>query len=170
VGKSTGPSEEEFSRRWQELSEQLSAEVSPPQSDDAIGQTAPPPPLPAAPTSPDDDGEAARHDTALAPDDDPWEAAPIVPFGPRDWDAPEVEDHFVPPTPPPVLSGEPLLVLAWIAVAVGLIGLAVVVVFHIATSVMVPRGLALLAAVGVGVLLWRMPHRREDPDDSGAQL
>jgi hypothetical protein len=90
--------------------------------------------------------------------------------GPRDWGAPEVEEHFEPPVPPPVTAAEPLLVLAWTASVIGLGGLALLVVFHLLVPWFVPRALGLLALAGVATLIWRMPHKRTDPDDPGAQV
>lgn len=99
--------------------------------------------------------------------------APWVRTGPRDWPAtPEVEaieeaeSHFVPPDPPLVLGRDPLLTMAW-AVAVGVpILLLVVLVVARPYPVIVAQvgGAAFLAALAV--LVWRMPHRRDD-DDQG---
>jgi hypothetical protein len=111
--------------------------------------------------------------TDLASGRDPWavSAGPDSPLGgPRDWDPPEVEDHFSPPVAPPVTAGEPLLVIAWTATGLGLIGLALLVVLHPAVPWFLPRALALLAAAGIATLIWRMPHKRSDPDDPGAQV
>jgi membrane protein implicated in regulation of membrane protease activity len=69
-----------------------------------------------------------------------------------------------------VTSGEPLLVLAWLAAAAGLVGLALVVVTHWPVPWYVPRGLALLALAGIATLIWRMPHKRGDDDGNGAQV
>jgi len=130
------------------------------------------------PTTTDDAGPA---DTATAPDSTPdpaSEAARATGAGPRDWPVtPEVEDleetesHFTPPEPEPVLSRDPLLTLAWSLV----VGIPVLVVLGVVVRAAVPAlrlpawsgpvagGLFL---VGLGVLLWRMPHHR-DPDDHG---
>ncbi|MCB7137255.1 hypothetical protein [Cellulosimicrobium marinum] len=102
----------------------------------------------------------------------PWVRAP----GPRDWPTtPEVEaieeaeSHFVPPDPPLVLGRDPLLTMAWSAV----VGVPVVLL----VLLVVARPFPVVAAqVGAGaflaalaVLLWRMPHRRDEEDqDPGA--
>jgi hypothetical protein len=101
----------------------------------------------------------------------------ILPAGPRDWPlTPEIEaleeaeSHFTPPEPPPLMSRDPLLTMAW-SFVVGVPTLALVgMVVSAASSVSIPPlagqiGLGLFVA-GLGVLIWRMPHQR-DPDDDG---
>ncbi|MFI9487937.1 hypothetical protein ACIG47_16235 [Promicromonospora sp. NPDC052451] len=100
------------------------------------------------------------------------------PSGPRDWPlSPEAEaleeeeSHFTPPEPPPLLSRDPLLTMAWSFV----VGVPVLAVIGMILSAAVPAldipplvgqiGLGLFVA-GLGVLVWRMPHQR-DPDDDG---
>ena len=97
----------------------------------------------------------------------------------RDWDGTsqiddaeasiDAEEHFVPPDPGPVLGGDPLLTMAWCAAAgVPIFLLIVLVLWRDAPPALVQAAAALFV-VGVGVLLWRMPHRRDpDDDDSGA--
>ncbi|GEL96951.1 hypothetical protein [Cellulomonas terrae] len=97
----------------------------------------------------------------------------------RDWDGTaqiddaeasiDAEEHFVPPDPGPVLGGDPLLTMAWCAAAgVPIFLLVVLVVWRDAPPALVQAAAALFV-VGVGVLLWRMPHRRDpDDDDTGA--
>lgn len=99
----------------------------------------------------------------------PWVRSP----GPRDWPAtPEVEaleeaeSHFVPPDPPLVLGRDPLLTMAWSLVAgVPLVLLVLLVVARPFPVVVAQVGGAAFLA-GLAVLLWRMPHRR-DEDDAG---
>jgi len=135
----------------------------------------------------DDDG-------APPPDDDPGE--PSVPgrrgdIGPEDVDArwvqivsrlgaadprswapdPAVEaaeEHFEQPDPEPVLGGDPLLTMAWSAVAgvPALVIVAVLVWRDIPTVVLQVAGVAFLVAVGL--LFWRMPHDRDDDSGPGA--
>jgi len=95
--------------------------------------------------------------------------------GPRDWPASaevealeEAESHFVPPDPELDLSGDPLRILGWVLVVVGVVGILVGVILM---SVL-PRyvagiggGAVLLGAV---VLVWRMPHGRDDHDLTGS--
>jgi hypothetical protein len=91
---------------------------------------------------------------------------------PRSW-APDpaveaAEEHFEPPDPEPVLGGDPLLTMAWSAVA-GVPALVIVAVLawrDIPTLVLQVAGVAFLAAVGL--LFWRMPHDREDDAGPGA--
>ncbi|MFE7407652.1 hypothetical protein [Isoptericola sp. NPDC057559] len=101
--------------------------------------------------------------------------------GPRDWPlTPEVEaleeteSHFVPPEPEPVLSRDPLLTLAWtlvlavpVLVVVGVVVRAAVPTLRIPTWSGPVAGVLFLVALGI--LLWRMPHRRDPEDhDTGA--
>ncbi|WP_435736201.1 hypothetical protein V5D56_15555 [Cellulosimicrobium sp. PMB13] len=101
----------------------------------------------------------------------PW----VQPSGPRDWPAtPEVEaleeaeSHFVPPDPPLVLGRDPLLTMAWSLVVGVPVVLLVLLVVARPFPVVVAQvgGLAFLA--GLAVLLWRMPHRRDDDRGPGA--
>jgi len=97
----------------------------------------------------------------------PW----VQPPGPRDWPTTpdveameEAESHFVPPDPPLVLGRDPLLTMAW-SVVVGVpVVLLVLLVVARPFPVLVAQvgGIAFLAALAV--LLWRMPHRRDDDD------
>ena len=136
-------------------------------------------------TSTSDGAGPADADAGAAPEgvpdstpDTSAEAARTTGSGPRDWpvtpdveDLEETESHFTPPDPEPVLSCDPLLTLAWSLV----VGIPVLVVLGVVVRAAVPAlrlpawsgpvagGLFL---VGLGVLLWRMPHHR-DPDDDG---
>ena len=102
----------------------------------------------------------------------------ILPAGPRDWPLSpesealeEEESHFTPPVPPPLLSRDPLLTMAWsFVVGVPTLALVGMVVSAAMPAVAIPPlvgqiGVGLFVA-GLGVLIWRMPHQR-DPDDDG---
>jgi hypothetical protein len=137
-----------------------------------------------------DDGEKPAESSQISRLDDegatdgPADAEPgtesrlILPAGPRDWPLSpetealeEAEAHFTPPEPPPLLSRDPLLTMAW-GFVVGVPVLAVIgmVVSAAVPSIAIPPlagqiGIGLFVA-GLGVLIWRMPHQR-DPDDDG---
>jgi hypothetical protein len=124
-----------------------------------------------------DDRSADR--SADRSDDEPATGSRVIlPAGPRDWPlTPEVEalededSHFTPPEPPPLLSRDPLLTMAWsFVVGVPILALIGMIVSAAMPSVSIPPlagqiGLGLFVA-GLGVLIWRMPHQR-DPDDDG---
>jgi hypothetical protein len=89
---------------------------------------------------------------------------------PRSW-APETEaddEHFEPPEPGPVLGGDPLLTMAWCAIAGVLLLVFVVAIAwrSVPTIVLQVAGVAFLAAVGL--LIWRMPRDRDDDAGPGA--
>lgn len=109
------------------------------------------------------------------PADEPRAHHPLAP-GPRDYspgpvteDEPDpgrdLVDGFQPPDPDPLDQAEPVLVVGWLAV---LIGLAVILVCVLAWRT-APGAVWLASsaavAVGIGVLLWRMPARRDSDDD-----
>lgn len=95
----------------------------------------------------------------------------------RDWDATEQIDeaerqvdeteHFRPRDPGPVLGGDPLLTMAWLAVGgMPLVWLVVLVAWRSAPAVVMQASVVVFV-LGLLVLLWRMPHRRdEEHDDS----
>lgn len=98
------------------------------------------------------------------------------PAGPRDWPAgaeveelEEAQSHFVPPTPPPVLGGDPLTTLAWALVALAPAIVLVLLLVAREVPVRVGQGAGLLFACGLGILFWRMPRDR-DEDDPGAEV
>lgn len=113
----------------------------------------------------------------------PWVSDPRVvrpaqgrgePTG-RDWDGTDQIDdaearvdeaeHFVPPDPGPVLGGDPLLTMAWLAVTVPALLLLVVAVAWRSAPAAVLQAAGVVFVLGVGVLVWRMPHRRDPGDD-----
>ncbi len=103
-------------------------------------------------------------------------SVPVAPWvrtsGPRDWPTtPEVEDleeaesHFVPPDPPLVLGRDPFLTMAWaLVVGVPVLLLVVLVVVRPYPVIVAQVGGGAFLA-GLAILLWRMPHRRDDDDE-----
>jgi hypothetical protein len=108
----------------------------------------------------------------------PWVSARPVPREPsgRDWSGTDdVEasdadlddrDHFVPPEPGPVLGGDPLLTMAWLGAAGVPIGLLVVLIVWRGAPVVLMQAAGVVFLLSCGLLIWRMPHRRDD-DHSG---
>lgn len=151
--------------------------------DEPIGRADGPPGSPGPATSP-----AVTYPVApgvpdprvVRPARDDLDATGPGPSGPpeltgRDWDgttqmdaadaADEVEEHFVAPDPGPVLGGDPLLTMAWFAAAGMPVLLLVVVVAWPTAPAALIQAAAVVFVLGVGLLLWRMPHRRDDADD-----
>ncbi len=97
----------------------------------------------------------------------------------RDWDgtsqiddaeaAVDADEHFVPPDPGPVFGGDPLLTMAWLAAAGMPLFLLVVLVAWRGAPTGLIQAAAVVFVLGVAVLVWRMPHRRDpEDDDTGA--
>ncbi|MCL2466835.1 MAG: hypothetical protein FWF02_13505 [Micrococcales bacterium] len=164
--------------------------VDPANPDPASPETDPKdPPLPSG----TEDDLSPKCDPELAEARDPW-ADIIDDLGPlgelrlpdpatarsgRDWDGTEQidaaerevdgQEHFVPPEPPPILGGDPLLTMAWFA-ALGIpaFWLVLLLLWPSADRVVVHASIVVFVA-GVAVLFWRMPHRRDpDDDETGA--
>lgn len=91
--------------------------------------------------------------------------------GPRDYQAPEDETdrEFIPDEPPALGSGDPSLMLAWVATAGGALGLLFCVIFVRNVPGILTAALAIATLVGVIMLLRRLPKDR-DPGDDGARV
>ncbi|WP_129789410.1 hypothetical protein [Promicromonospora panici] len=180
--------DDDVASRWADIVATL-GDIDVSRADDRAGDPAKP--AESSQTSrPDDESAAADpaserasgrpSDPAADPaaDEPETESRVIMPTGPRDWPlSPEAEaleeeeSHFTPPEPPPLLSRDPLLTMAWSFV----VGVPVLAVVGVVVSAAVPAlsipplvgqiGLGLFVA-GLAVLIWRMPHQR-DPDDDG---
>lgn len=153
--------------RWAELTAALGDLAVPPPSADGAGPDRTGPDR----TGPDEPDPAEVRDDAR-PADLPGarvvrHAAPEP--GPRDHVPDEDDDEddgYEPPDPEPLTHADPAVTLGWVA-TVGAVVLGVVL------SVVwrpVPEGvlgvLALVLVGGVGLLLWRMPARRDRDDRS----
>jgi hypothetical protein len=165
---------ESFDERWQALADQLSQELGedlakpPGAGSGRIIHQPDPPEL--TPLNPDPTAGGANVDN-----DDAWlnpSGAPApTPPGPRDWSEPEAADHFIPPDPPPIFDAQPVLVLGWVTFLGGLVAVLAWAIFRPALDVLVARFGLLSLVLGAGLLIWRMPHRRDPEDTStGAQV
>ncbi|WP_449385104.1 hypothetical protein [Cellulomonas soli] len=139
----------------------------------------------------DEDSPATSTSTDERPTDGPHVTYPVAPWvsdprvvrparrtgepSGRDWDgtgqiddaeaAVDEAEHFVPPDPGPVMGGDPLLTMAWLAVSVPALLLLVVAVAWRSAPPAVLQAAGIVFLLGVGVLVWRMPHRRDPSDD-----
>ncbi|WP_418276655.1 hypothetical protein ACNHYB_01735 [Isoptericola jiangsuensis] len=150
--------------RWSDIVARLgdveqagrSAETGPPQQ---TGPTTSGPPLPPEPPADPSvtHGEvraSGPRDRPLTPEEEAWD---------------ETESHFVPPVPEPVAHRDPLATLTWtVVVAVPVLAVLWVIARAWMPELTAPSWIAPTAGTAfvasVGVLVWRMPHRR-DPDD-----
>lgn len=88
--------------------------------------------------------------------------------GPRDYRPTEEPDGFIPPDPGPVTSTDAFLTMGWFLLAGGLLTILISLVVWPSA----PRAFSLACVgaslVGGGILVWRMPHHKDDDDDLGA--
>ncbi|MHA7239038.1 hypothetical protein [Arthrobacter sp. TMS1-12-1] len=97
---------------------------------------------------------------------------PFTSRGPRDYAAPEEPDEdegFTPEEPPPLGSGDPLTVLAWIGAAGGPIMLLLFAMFWRTAPMVATLGLLALFLAGAGYLVTKLPKQRDIGDD-GAEV
>ena len=150
-----------FAARWAELTASL-------------GELAvPPPERPGAtPDEPGPDrsgpGDVLGDGHPVRPADPPGARVvrPAAP-GPRDYVPDEDDDEgYEPPEPEPLTHADPAVTLGWVA-TIGAVVLGVVLsVVWRPVPEEVLGALALVLAGGVGLLLWRMPARRDRDDRS----
>ncbi|MHA7264476.1 hypothetical protein ACX80W_14865 [Arthrobacter sp. TMN-37] len=100
---------------------------------------------------------------------------PLRPAGPRDYEEPEDEEDpeggagYVPPDPPPLGVGDPLVVLAWLGAAGGPVLLLLFAMFWRDAPTPVTLGLLGAFLAGVVFLVLRLPRQRDYGDD-GAEV
>lgn len=90
--------------------------------------------------------------------------------GPRDYSPREDESDgsFVPEEPPPLGSGEPLVILAWLGAAGGPLLLLLFAMFWRSAPLTVVLGVVALFVASAGYLLFRLPQHRDEDDDGAA--
>lgn len=101
-----------------------------------------------------------------------FENQPLSMSGPRDYAAPEEDEDdggFTPPEPPPLGSGEPLVVLAWIGALGGPLMLLLFAMFWRGAPLAMVLGTIALFAGSAAYLLFRLPSHRDENDD-GAEV
>lgn len=89
--------------------------------------------------------------------------------GPRDYEADDDHEGFVPEDPPALGSGNPLLTLAWIAAAGAPLMLLVLAIFWRRAPMPLWIGLCVVALAAGGFLFARLPRFRHEGDD-GARV
>ncbi|MCG2623834.1 hypothetical protein LVY72_18225 [Arthrobacter sp. I2-34] len=90
--------------------------------------------------------------------------------GPRDYTAADDDDEgYVPPEPAPLGAGEPLVVLAWLMVAGGPVGLLLIAMFWRGVPMAAVLGIIVLVIAAAGYLVSRLPSERDGYDD-GAKV
>lgn len=86
-----------------------------------------------------------------------------------DESAPELEEHFIPPEPRPIATGNPLTVLAWIGAAGGPLLLVVFAIAWRTAPFFAWFGAIAAAVAGISYLWWSLPKER-DEYSNGAEL
>lgn len=173
------PNESTDDAVWQDLVARLEGTSAGPSSD--LSRHAPEVPPAETPGFPADgrarpDAPGARSTGGEGPTD--RERADAIfrdqPFrtGPRDYAAPEEDEEdegFVPEEPPPLGSGDPLTVLAWIGAAGGPIMLLLFAMFWRDAPLAATLGVLALFLAGAGYLVTKLPKHRDIGDD-GAEV
>ncbi|WP_146902119.1 hypothetical protein [Cellulomonas aerilata] len=165
------PDRDDIAERWAEII----ADLGPLDADESVDTAAPDGP-PDTGASPDPGaGPAVTYPVAPWVSARPGQSAPRELSG-RDWsgtddiEAAEAElddrEHFVPPEPGPVLGGDPLLTMAWFGAAGVPIALLVALIVWRDAPVVLMQAAGVVFLLSCGLLLWRMPHHRDD-DHSG---
>lgn len=92
--------------------------------------------------------------------------------GPRDYVA-EPEDDDDVAYVPELTTGtatDPVSVIGWSALVGGALGSLLLLIFWPQATRLVTYALVAAFLTGAGIILWRLPARRSDPDDDGAQV
>lgn len=127
-----------------------------------------------APASPEDSGAAdprtpAERTRAIFENQPLHRTQPPAP-GPRDYSPADDESdgRFIPEEPPPLGSGEPLVILAWLGAAGGPLMLLLFAMFWRSAPLPVVLGIVTIFIASSGYLLFRLPQNRDEDDDGAA--
>ena len=88
--------------------------------------------------------------------------------GPRDYDADDLDEEFVPEELPSLAGSEPAIVMAWIGAAGGPIFLVLAAIFWRGIPLLGVMGVIVAFLVGTGYLLFRLPKNRDHDSGDGA--
>ncbi|MGA7206055.1 MAG: hypothetical protein WBX27_15635 [Specibacter sp.] len=88
--------------------------------------------------------------------------------GPRDYDADDLAEEFVPAEPPSLAGADPAIVLSWIGAAGGPIFLVLAAIFWRGIPLLGVIGVIIAFLVGTGYLLFRLPRNRDHDSGDGA--
>ena len=129
--------------------------------------------------------ESGTDASGPAPSDDPegrtdreraeaiFRNQPLTPGGPRDYSPPDQpvddEEGFTPAEPPPLGTGDPMTVLAWIGAAGGPVTMLLFAMFWRTAPMAAWLGLLLVFLAGAGYLVTKLPRHR-NPGDDGAEV
>lgn len=157
-GRGQDPAEQE--RAWEDIVSRLQAEMPSGQGlpDDAAPGVSPGPGAPRGDGTPGPDGPSVP----------PWPVLRPEPVEDKD-----LPGDFVPPEPPPLLSGRPTLVLATCALLLPLCALLLLVVLPVSLPGWALFALVVVAVCGGVGLFLQLPRRgdgRGDRLDRGAQV
>lgn len=89
--------------------------------------------------------------------------------GPRDYEADDDGEGFVPEEPPSLAGVEPLVMLAWLGAVGGPVALLVSAMFWRSAPLAAVLGIVGVFAASVVFLIMRLPQEKDDNDD-GARL
>ncbi|MDR6508695.1 hypothetical protein [Arthrobacter oryzae] len=89
--------------------------------------------------------------------------------GPRDYEADDGDDGFVPEEPPSLAGTDPLTVLAWLGAVGGPVALVLAAMFWRSAPLMAILGIVAAFVVSVIYLIMQLPQEKDDHDD-GARV
>ena len=118
----------------------------------------------AAPTEPSASERQAASRQPLSPADHTEAGA-----GPRDYEADDDDDPFVPEEPPSLAGTDPLTMLAWLGAIGGPVALVLAAMFWRSAPLMAILGIVAAFVLSVIYLIMQLPQEKDDHDD-GARV